>query len=134
MSQFISGSGNTGNYVVGIVGATGAVGIEVINCLHERKFPVKSLHLYASSRSSGKVIETLFGKIVVEEYSTEKASKCQFIFLAVSGDFALANAKLLTANNGPIVIDNSSAFRYFPEIPLVVRTTQTITNLFSHSF
>jgi aspartate-semialdehyde dehydrogenase len=58
----------------------------------------------------------------VEEYTLVEARKCQLIFLAVSGDFALANGKALTEGDGPVVIDNSSAFRYMPDIPLVVST------------
>jgi aspartate-semialdehyde dehydrogenase len=107
-------------YEVGIVGATGAVGMEMAKCLFKRGFPVSTLHLYASARSAGKSITTEFGDIVVEEYSVAKARTCAFVFLAVSGDFALANARLLCEGDGPVVIDNSSAFRYMPEIPLVV--------------
>ena len=63
---------------------------------------------------------TPFGDICVEEFSVETARTCKFIFLAVSGDFALQYAKLICEDNGPIVIDNSSAFRYMSDIPLVV--------------
>ena len=108
-------------YKVGIIGATGAVGIEVISCLHKRSFPLASLHLYASAKSAGKVIETEFGSITVEEFSIEAARTCHFIFMAVSGDFALENAKKICEGDGPIVIDNSSAFRYDADIPLVVK-------------
>ena len=106
--------------IVGIVGATGAVGVEIIKCLYNRKFPLSKLHLYASKRSSGKVIETEYGSLTIEEYTLDEARKCNLVFLAVSGEFALENAKLLIESNGPIVIDNSSAFRYEPDIPLVV--------------
>jgi aspartate-semialdehyde dehydrogenase len=51
----------TKTYSIGIVGATGAVGVEIISVLEKRKFPVKELHLYASSRSAGKIITTPFG-------------------------------------------------------------------------
>lgn len=104
---------------IGIVGATGAVGIEVISVLHRRSFPVSSLHLFASARSAGKVLSTLYGDITVEEFSVEATKKCKFVFLAVSGDFALEYAREISAA-GPIVIDNSSAFRYMDEYPLVV--------------
>lgn len=108
-------------YHVGIVGATGAVGIEVISCLYKRNFPVNELHLYASARSAGKGISCQYGTLTVEEYSVEKARTCDFVFLAVFGDFALQNAPLLCEGDGPVVIDNSSAFRYMDNIPLVVR-------------
>ena len=107
-------------YVVGVVGATGAVGIEIVECLKDRNFPVSELHLYSSAKSSGKVISTQLGDIVVEAYSLERARLCQFVFLAVSGDFALANARSLSFGDGPVVIDNSSAFRYEEDVPLVV--------------
>lgn len=111
-----------GCYIVGIIGSTGAVGVEVVKCLEKRQFPVTELHLYSSAKSSGRCVETAFGNITIKEYSLEDARMCDIIFLAVSGEFALANAKALTDNNGPFVIDNSSAFRYDSDIPLVVRT------------
>jgi len=110
-------------YVVGVVGATGAVGIELVECLKDRNFPISELHLYSSAKSSGKIVSTQLGNIVVEEYSLERARTCDFVFLAVSGDFALANARPLSVGDGPVVIDNSSAFRYQEDVPLVVSTT-----------
>jgi aspartate-semialdehyde dehydrogenase len=112
---------NKSSFRVGIIGATGAVGLELISCLHARKFPVTSLHLYASARSSGTAMTTPYGEIVVEMFSSEEARKNDFVFLAVSGDFALEHAPRISEGpDGAIVIDNSSAFRYMPEIPLVV--------------
>lgn len=105
---------------IGVVGATGAVGLEVISVLARRSFAVKSLRLFASARSAGKTVETPFGPIVVEEFSVARSRECDFVFLAVSGDFALEHARAISEGDGPIVIDNSSAFRYMPEIPLVV--------------
>lgn len=108
------------SYKVGVVGATGAVGIEVVACMFKKSFPVSTLHLYASARSAGKVLTTEYGDITIEEYKLETARTCDFVFLAVSGDFALENATKLVEGDGPVVIDNSSAFRYMPNIPLVV--------------
>ena len=109
-----------GGLKVGIVGATGAVGLEVITCLAHIDFPMSSLALYASQRSAGKVQSTPYGDITIELFTVEAARSCQFVLMAVSGDFAKANAKLICADNGPYVIDNSSAFRYDDDIPLVV--------------
>jgi aspartate-semialdehyde dehydrogenase len=106
--------------VVGIVGCTGAVGIEIISVLEKLSIPVSSLHLFASSRSAGKIISTGYGDLTVELFSVEAARRCQFLFLAVSGEFALEHAMAICEGDGPVVIDNSSAFRYMPEIPLVV--------------
>ncbi|GLD99581.1 hypothetical protein PINS_up008307 [Pythium insidiosum] len=106
---------------VGICGATGAVGIEIVSVLVRRQFPVRRLVLFASARSAGKVVSTPFGEVVIDLFTVEKAAKLDYVFLAVSGDFSLQYAKELAAvPNGPIVIDNSSAFRYDPAIPLVI--------------
>jgi aspartate-semialdehyde dehydrogenase len=106
---------------VGICGATGAVGIEIISVLAAHKFPVQRLELFASSRSAGKKVATPFGEVTISLFSVEKAAKLDYVFLAVSGDFSLQFAKELAAvPNGPVVIDNSSAFRRDPEIPLVI--------------
>ena len=107
-------------YKIGIVGATGAVGIEVVTCLHKLEFPVSDLVLFASSRSAGKVVNTPFGDVTIIEYSLESARLCDIVFLAVSGSFALENARKIVEGDGPIVIDNSSAFRYMDDIPLVI--------------
>ncbi|HYH39115.1 MAG TPA: aspartate-semialdehyde dehydrogenase [Azospirillum sp.] len=104
---------------VAIVGATGAVGREMIDVLHRRNFPVGELRLLASGRSAGKVVETPYGAITLQEYALDLVKDCDVVLLAVSGDFAKAHAPAIAAA-GPLVIDNSSAFRYDPEIPLIV--------------
>ena len=105
---------------IGVVGATGAVGEELIKCLHERNFPVAELQLFASARSAGKQLDTPFGPITVALFSVEAAREMDIVFLAVSGSFATEHAPKIAAPGGAIVIDNSSAFRYDPEYPLVV--------------
>lgn len=117
MSKF---STHSDAVVVGIVGCTGAVGIEIITVLEKLSFPVSNLHLFASARSAGKKISTGYGDIVVEEFSVVSARQCQYLFLAVSGEFALEHAEAICQGDGPVVIDNSSAFRYMSNIPLVV--------------
>merc|ERR1719287_472682 len=57
---------------------------------------------------------------MIEEFTLEAARECDVVFLAVSGDFALEWVPKLTADNGPLVIDNSSAYRYDDSVPLVV--------------
>lgn len=105
---------------VGVVGVTGAVGQEIIDVLGNRKFPVSELKLFASARSAGKPMETPFGELPIEEFTLEAARACDVVFLAVSGDFALEWVPKLTADEGPLVIDNSSAYRYDDDVPLVV--------------
>lgn len=117
-------------YTVGIAGATGAVGIEIIGCLHKRNFPVHALRLFASSKSAGKTITTPYGDYTIEEFSIASAIQCKFLFLCVSGDFSLEYVpQLLEAhrsaamNESPhdfYIIDNSSAYRYRNDVPLVV--------------
>mmetsp|Transcript_30404 Transcript_30404/g.48580 ORF Transcript_30404/g.48580 Transcript_30404/m.48580 type:complete len:376 (-) Transcript_30404:1680-2807(-) len=104
---------------VGIVGATGAVGAEIVHVLWERKLEIESVRLFASKRSAGKVLENEFGKIEIEEFAVEKMQGIDVVFLAVSGGFAKANAKKI-ADLGCLVIDNSSAFRNDDDIPLVI--------------
>merc|ERR1719247_458317 len=105
---------------IGVVGVTGAVGEEIIDVLGNRGFPVAELKLFASARSAGKPMATPYGEKMIEEFSLEAARECDVVFLAVSGDFALEWAPKITADDGPLVIDNSSAFRYDDDVPLVV--------------
>merc|ERR1719335_1487039 len=111
--------------VVGVIGATGAVGVEMVECLHTRKFPLTKLVLFGSTRSAGKTVETPFGPMKVEPFSVEACHKCHFVLMAVSGGFATEFAPKIAAG-GPadgvksIVIDNSSAWRYDKNVPLVI--------------
>ena len=101
------------SFNVGIVGATGAVGKEIIGCLEKRSFPVEGLRIFGSKRSAGKEVDTKFGKVTVELFDEDKARECDVVFLAVDGDFSLAHAEnICKGDDGAIVIDNSSAFRY----------------------
>lgn len=107
---------------VGIVGATGAVGVEIRKVIENRNFPVEALRIFGSERSAGKGVETdKFGTVNVELFDVAKARECDVVFLAVDGDFALKYAKDISdGDDGAIVIDNSSAFRYMPDVPLCV--------------
>ena len=105
-------------YNVAILGATGAVGQEFLNLIEERKFPFAELKMLASKRSAGKKIQFMGKEYTVEE-ATEDSFKGVDIALfaggAASKTFAPAAVKA-----GAVVIDNSSAFRMDPEVPLVV--------------
>ena len=98
-------------FKVGVVGASGAVGVEIIGVLANRGFPVSSFHAFASARSAGKTINTPLGDVVVEEFSLEAAREMDVVFLAVDGDFAGEWAEKIAEGDGPYVIDNSSKFR-----------------------
>lgn len=103
---------------VGIVGATGAVGKEIVGCLEKRDFPTSSLRIFGSGRSAGNVIDTKFGSVTVELFDVALAQECDVVFLAVSGEFALEHARAIAEKS--VVIDNSSAFRYEDDVPLCV--------------
>jgi len=105
---------------VGIVGATGAVGEEILKVMEKRKFPCTSIKLFASEKSTGKVVaSSVYGSLALEPFTFETASKLDVVLLAVGGDFSLEWAEKLAAA-GVLVIDNSSAFRMKADVPLVV--------------
>lgn len=106
--------------VVGVVGATGAVGEEMIQVLHDRRFPLTELVLLASERSAGKKLATAYGEKEVKPFSVEAAQACDYVLMAVSGGFSTEFSPQIIADGKTVVIDNSSAFRYKDEIPLVI--------------
>ena len=104
---------------VGIVGATGAVGQELLQLLHDRNFPMSSLRLFASARSAGKVITCAGKKYTVEEAKPGVFADLDVAFFAVEG----ATTKALAPDAvkaGCLVIDKSSAYRMDPDVPLVI--------------
>jgi aspartate-semialdehyde dehydrogenase len=103
------------SYTVGIVGATGAVGKEIRQCLEKSDFPVEKLRIFGSSRSAGSTIRSeTFGDITVELFGVDAARECDVVFLAVSGDFALEHAEAISAgDDGAVVIDNSVSLCFF---------------------
>jgi hypothetical protein len=93
---------------VGIVGATGAVGKEIRQCLETRKFPVEALRIFGSARSAGSTVATEYGEVTVELFDVAAARECDVVFLAVSGEFALEHGRAITAgDDGAVCIDNS---------------------------
>ncbi|MFI5616678.1 aspartate-semialdehyde dehydrogenase [Streptomyces sp. NPDC051567] len=104
---------------VGIVGATGQVGAVIRGILAERKFPVDELRLFASARSAGSVLEWEGREITVEDASTADYSGLDIVLFSAGGATSKALAEKVAAQ-GAVVIDNSSAWRRDPEVPLVV--------------
>jgi len=104
---------------VAIAGATGAVGNQMISCLEERKFPIKHIRLLASSRSVGLKVDYRGDSVAVEEL-TESSFKGVDIALFSAGGGTSEKYAPLAAKDGCVVIDNSSAWRMDPEVPLVV--------------
>jgi aspartate-semialdehyde dehydrogenase len=104
---------------VAIVGATGAVGAELLNCLEQRCFPLASLRLLASRRSAGRELKFGGRSIVVDELGPDSFDGVNLALFSAGSAISKAYAPLAVAA-GAVVIDNSSAFRMQPEVPLVV--------------
>lgn len=104
---------------VAILGATGAVGSQMLECLAERDFPVGELRLLASARSAGKVVEWCGREVVIEEARPEAFEGMDIVLGAADDD--IAKALLPEAvRRGATVVDNSHAFRLDEDVPLVV--------------
>lgn len=106
-------------YKVGIVGVTGAVGQEILSLLASRNFPVEELRPLASKRSAGKTIDFGGKKWTIREAAPEAFDGLDFAIFSAGGSVSKALATE-AAKRGCIVIDNSSAFRMDPNVPLVV--------------
>lgn len=104
---------------IGIVGATGQVGGVMRAVLAERQFPVSQLRLFASARSAGREIPWADGEIVVEDAETADYAGLDIVLFSAGGGTARSLAPKV-ADAGAIVVDNSSAWRMDPEVPLVV--------------
>ncbi|MDT0439007.1 MULTISPECIES: aspartate-semialdehyde dehydrogenase [Streptomyces] len=100
---------------VGIVGATGQVGTVMRRILVERDFPVTELRLFASARSAGTVLDG----VTVEDAATADYAGLDIVLFSAGGATSRALAEKVAAQ-GPVVIDNSSAWRKDPQVPLVV--------------
>jgi len=106
-------------YVIAVVGATGAVGNEMIKTLEQRKFPVESLRLFASERSEGKKLEYKDTEIAVEKLDENSFKGIDIALFSAGAERSKIWAPI-AAKSGCVVVDNSSQWRMDPEIPLVV--------------
>lgn len=104
---------------VAIVGATGAVGVEIIRVLERRNFPISKLTLLASSRSAGKVLKFRGEEIAIQTLSASAFAGVDFALFSAGSDISKHYAHVAT-ESGAVVIDNSSAFRMDPKIPLII--------------
>jgi aspartate-semialdehyde dehydrogenase len=104
---------------VAVVGATGAVGIEMIKTLEKRHFPTGQLTLLASARSVGKRLRFRDQEIAVKELTKDSFAGIELALFSAGGGISREYAPL-AARAGCVVVDNSSAFRMDPEVPLVV--------------
>jgi aspartate-semialdehyde dehydrogenase len=106
-------------YIVAVVGATGAVGNEMIAILEERNFRVEELRLFASERSEGKTLEFQGKPVAVEILTDEVFDGIDIALFSAGGDRSLEFAPA-AVKAGCVVVDNSSAWRMDPGVPLVV--------------
>lgn len=107
------------SYRVAILGATGAVGTELLELLESRDFPVAELKLLASERSAGRLLRFKGEDLPVELVSDRSLENLDLVLASAGGSTSKTWASVAVAK-GAVVIDNSSAFRMQPEVPLVV--------------
>jgi aspartate-semialdehyde dehydrogenase len=107
------------SYVVAVVGATGAVGQEMVEVLEERKFPVKELRLFASERTAGETL-TFQDRSLTVKLLTKEAFNGVDIALFSAGEEVSREYAPVAASAGAVVIDNSAEWRMKPDVPLVV--------------
>ena len=106
-------------YIVAVAGATGVVGNEMISILESRNFPVEELRLFASERSDGKTIDFHGKPVTVRTLKKDVFKGIDIALFSAGGDRSKEFAPI-AAKAGCVVIDNSSAWRMDPEVPLVV--------------
>src|SRR5438094_10444474 len=106
-------------YTVAVVGATGAVGTEMIEILEERKFPVGELRPLASYRSAGGLVTFHEQELVVRELTQDSFEGVDIALFSAGADISREYAPI-AAKAGAVVIDNSSAWRMGKDVPLVV--------------
>lgn len=107
-------------YNITVVGGAGIVGSEFLKLLEDRKTPIKQLRLLATARSAGKTVEFRGERITVEETSDASfTSADDIVFLSASGEASKRYAPI-AQRNGSFVVDDSSAYRMDPEVPLVI--------------
>ena len=104
---------------VAILGATGAVGTELLELLETRNFPVEQLKLLASPRSAGKSLNFAGKSLIVEAVNEDSFKDIDLVLASAGGSSSKAWAKTIVAS-GAVMIDNSSAFRMDSTVPLVV--------------
>ncbi len=104
---------------VAVVGATGAVGIEILKTLEKRRFPVGKLTLLASARSAGKLLQFCGKEVAVQELTKESFAGVDVALFSAGGSISKEFAPI-AARAGCVVIDNSSVFRMDESVPLVV--------------
>lgn len=111
---------NQRTYNVAVVGATGAVGEQILGLLEKRNFPIKSLTLLSSARSAGSKLKFRGQDVTVKEATPDSFEGVEIALFSAGGDVSKALAPVAAERYGTICIDNTNAFRMDPHTPLVV--------------
>jgi aspartate-semialdehyde dehydrogenase len=119
MPHFMQRSAGGSGFVVAIVGASGAVGVELVRCLEQRDFPVSELKLFASARSAGKQLEFRGRPVEIRELGEHSFRGVDLALFSAGAAISRRYAPI-AVRQGTLVIDNSSAFRMDPDVPLVI--------------
>jgi aspartate-semialdehyde dehydrogenase len=106
-------------YNIAVVGATGAVGAELLRVLERRSFPVASLRAFSSSRSAGKSVRFRGDSIAITQLGEGSFDKIDIAFFSAGGEISRKYVPL-ARDAGAVVIDNSSVFRMEPDVPLII--------------
>jgi aspartate-semialdehyde dehydrogenase len=106
-------------YHIAVVGATGAVGAELLRVLERRNFPTAKIRALASGKSAGRKVRFRNESIIVEELGVNSFDKIDVAFFSAGGDISRKFVPI-ARNAGAVVIDNSSVFRMDPDVPLVI--------------
>ena len=104
---------------VAVVGATGQVGTVMREILAERAFPIRELRLFATARSAGQAVEFGGATVIIEDVATADPAGIDIALFSAGATGSRAHAPRF-AEAGAVVIDNSSAWRMDPDVPLVV--------------
>ena len=119
LSDLLEQPGSVAAPLVAIVGATGAVGVELLACLEARGFPVRGVRLLASARSAGRVMAFRGEDLTVEELGEDSFEEVDIALFSAGSGISKRWAQVAVAA-GAVVVDNSSAFRMEADVPLVV--------------
>jgi aspartate-semialdehyde dehydrogenase len=104
---------------VAVVGATGAVGRTMLSILEQRAFPADALRLAASARTAGQTVDTYLGPVTIEDLASMDPAGIDIALFSAGGARSTEHGPRF-ADAGAVIVDNSSAFRMDPEVPLVV--------------
>ena len=107
------------SYHIAVVGATGAVGAELLRVLERRGFPVESLRALCSERSAGTMVSFRGGEVAAKQLSPQSFEGIDLAFFSAGGNISRQYAPI-ARDAGAVVIDNSSVFRMEPDVPLVI--------------